>query len=194
MPHSGSSSGSCPDPDALAPTRGPVALRVPEGDDRLRRVCDDCGFIYYENPKVIVGAVCTWTREDGEDQFLMIRRGIEPRLGYWSIPAGYMELNETTEAGAVREVWEEARARVVPNALLAVYNLPQISQVHLIYRASMSSAHHGAGPESIETGLFTWDEIPWDELAYPNVRSMLETWKEHRDDVAFAPATGPIPG
>jgi ADP-ribose pyrophosphatase YjhB (NUDIX family) len=107
------------------PRRGPVTLRVPEGDDRMRKVCDDCGFVFYENPKLIVGAVCTWTNEAGEDLFLMIRRGIEPQLGYWSIPAGYMELQETSEAGAVREVWEEARARVEPDALLAVYNLPQ---------------------------------------------------------------------
>lgn len=172
--------------------RGPVTLRVPEGDDRMRKVCDDCGFVFYENPKLIVGAVCTWTNETGEDLFLLIRRGIEPRVGFWSIPAGYMELQETSEAGAVREVWEEARARVEPDALLAVYNLPHISQVHLIYRAKMTTPHHGAGPESIETGLFTWDQIPWDELAYPNVRWMLESWRERRGQTAFPPALGPV--
>ncbi len=189
-----SSSPTAKGPVTLGVPEGPVTLRVPEGDDRMRKVCDDCGFIFYENPKLIVGAVCSWTNDAGEDLILLIRRAIEPRVGFWSIPAGYMELNETSEAGAVREVWEEARARVVPDALLAVYNLPQISQVHLIYRAKMNSPHHGAGPESIETGLFRWDEIPWDELAYPNVRWMLESWRDLRGQTAFSPAMGPVVG
>lgn len=172
--------------------RGPVSLRVPEGDDRLRKVCDDCGFVYYENPKVIVGAVCTWNDEDGEPLFLMIRRGIEPRLGYWGLPSGYMELHETSYAGAAREVWEEARARVETDHLLAIYNLPEISQVHLIYRARMLTGHHGAGPESIETALFRWDEIPWNELAYPNVAWALESWRKVQGQDGFAPTTGPV--
>lgn len=173
------------------PGRGPVSLRVPEGDDRLRKVCDDCGFVFYENPKVIVGAVCTWERDDGEPLFLMVRRGIEPRLGYWSLPAGYMEMHESSEAGAAREVWEEARAKITIDRLLAIYSLPQISQVHLIYRARMETAHHGAGPESIETALFSWDEIPWHDLAYPNVGWVLKTWQEMRGRADFAPASGP---
>lgn len=185
-----------PAPDSLGSPegalRGPVSLRVPEGDDRLRKVCDDCGFVFYENPKVIVGAVCTWEAAGEEPRFLMVRRGIEPRLGYWGLPSGYMEMHETSDAGAAREVWEEARAKVTTDRLLAIYNLPHISQVHLIYRARMADAHHGAGPESIETGLFTWDEIPWDDLAYPNVAWALETWQACDGRSDFAPATGPI--
>jgi ADP-ribose pyrophosphatase YjhB (NUDIX family) len=155
---------------------------IPEGEDRERVVCSQCGFVFYENPKVIVGAVCHW-----RGRYLLCRRAIEPRRGFWTMPAGYLELSETTEQGAVREVWEEARAKVTVDALLAVYSLPQISQVHLIYRAVMPSPDCAPGPESEEVGLFAWDEIPWSDLAYPTV-----TWSlTHHHDVAgqtvFAP-------
>ena len=112
--------------------QGPNLRMKPEGDDRERLVCGDCGFVVYENPKVIVGAVCTW-----EDKYLLCRRAIEPRVGFWTMPVGYMELHETTEQGALREVWEEARARAEIDALLAIYSIPEISQVHMIYRARM---------------------------------------------------------
>lgn len=146
---------------------------TPDGEDRPRLVCGDCGFIFYENPKLIVGAVCTWG-----DAYLLCRRAIEPRRGYWTMPAGFMELAETAETGAVREVWEEAGAKVVVDNLLAVYSIPKISQVHLIYRAKMKSADCAAGVESLETQLFPWDKIPWDELTYPNVAWSLH---HHRD-------------
>ncbi len=158
------------------------SVLTPEGDDRPRVVCSDCGFILYENPKVIVGAVCTW---DG--RYLLCRRAIEPRRGFWTMPAGYMELGETTEQGAAREVWEEARARVRIDALLAIYNIPQISQVHMIYRAEMTGSDFGAGPESLEVQLFQWDEIPWDELAYPNVHWSLAHHRDLRGQTGFAP-------
>lgn len=162
--------------------RGPIVRMVPDGDDRFRMVCEDCGFIHYENPKIVVGAVCTWG-----DRFLMVRRAIEPRVGFWTMPAGYMELGETTEHGAAREVWEEARAKVEIDCLLAVYNIPRISQVHMIYRARMISPQHDVGPESTETALFGWDEIPWDELAYPTVRWALESFRAHLGQANFAP-------
>ena len=111
---------------------GPVTRMIPEGDDHERLVCADCGFVLYENPKVIVGAVCSW-----EDRTLLCRRAIEPRRGYWTMPIGYMELGETTEQGALREVWEETLARAEIDALLGLYSIPEISQVHLIYRAHM---------------------------------------------------------
>lgn len=155
---------------------------IPEGDERERLVCSDCGHIFYENPKIIVGAVCLW-----EGRYLLCRRNIEPRRGWWTMPAGYMELGESTDQGALREVWEEARAHVEIDALLAIYNLPVISQVHLIYRARMLSAECAPGPESQEVGLFAWDEIPWSDLAYPNVAWSL---RHHRDligQAAFAP-------
>lgn len=156
--------------------------RVPAGDDRERLVCADCGFVAYENPKVVVGAVCTW-----EDRILLCRRAIMPRRGFWTLPAGFLELNETTEAGAAREAWEEARARIAIDALLAVYNVPQVSQVQLIYRARLLSPEVVAGPESEAVGLYRWNEIPWDALAFPTVGWALRHHRELGDTASFAP-------
>lgn len=161
---------------------GPRIRKIPAGDDRARLVCAECGFILYENPKVIVGAVCTW-----EDRYLLCRRAIEPRRSYWTMPAGYMELHETTQQGAVREVWEEARAKVEVDGLLAIYDIPRISQVHMIYRARMLSPDCEPGPESEEVGLFRWEEIPWDHLAYPNVAWSLHHERELKGQTGFAP-------
>jgi ADP-ribose pyrophosphatase YjhB (NUDIX family) len=144
---------------------GPINRRIPEGDSLPRLVCDTCGFIRYDNPKVVVGSVASlW---DG--RILMCRRAIEPQKGFWTIPAGYMELNETAEAGAKREAVEEASATIEIDGLLAVYNIPRISQVQLIFRARLTDAAVGAGPESLEVALYRWDEIPWDRLAFPSV-------------------------
>ena len=161
---------------------GPSVRTIPEGDDRERLVCPACGFVAYENPKVIVGAVATW-----EGKYLLCRRGIEPRTGYWTIPAGYMELSETSEAGAMREVWEEAGAKVKVDALLAVFNNPSISQVYLIYRAEMLTGDFAAGLESLDVQLFAWEDIPWDEMAYPNVRWLLNYHRDVIGQCAFAP-------
>lgn len=168
-------------------TSGPIIRSIPEGDDRERLVCGDCGFILYENPKVIVGAVCTW-----EDRYLLVRRAIEPRLGYWTMPVGYMELGETTEQGAAREVWEEACAKVEIDGLLSIYSIPEISQVHMIYRARMLNTDFAAGQESLDVALLAWDEIPWDHLAYPNVRWSLEYEREMKGRDDFPPLG--IPG
>jgi ADP-ribose pyrophosphatase YjhB (NUDIX family) len=169
----------------MKPT-GPSIRMVPAGDDRERLICGDCGFVLYDNPKIIVGAVCTW-----QDRYLMCRRAIEPRLGFWTMPIGYMELGETTEQGALREVWEEACATAVVDGLLAIYSIPEISQVHMIYRARMVTADHAVGAESLEVGLFSWDEIPWDHLAYPNVRWALEYEREMKGKTAFPPQGRP---
>lgn len=165
---------------------GHTIRMIPEGDDRERLVCGTCGFVHYENPKVIVGAVCTW-----EGKYLLCRRGIEPRVGYWTMPVGYMELHETAEHGALREVWEEARARAEIDALLAIYSIPEISQVHMIFRAAMTAPDFAAGPESLEVKLFAWDEIPWGDLAYPNVRWSLEYEREMQGRTGFAPRGRP---
>ena len=158
-----------PDPGSR---RGPRERRIPEGDDRERLVCPDCGFIAYENPKIVVGSVASW-----QGRVLLCRRAIDPRRGFWTLPAGYLEQNETTEAGALREAWEEARARLTLDGLLAVYNIPRISQVQLIYRAKLIDPAVAAGPESAEVGLFGWAEIPWGEIAFPTVRWALEQWR-----------------
>ncbi|MGH7060253.1 MAG: NUDIX domain-containing protein [Stellaceae bacterium] len=149
-------------------SRGPSVRSIPEGDNRERMVCAECGFILYDNPKIVVGSVARW----GE-RILLCRRSIEPRLGFWTLPAGYLELNESASAGAEREAWEEARARIEIEGLLAIYDIPRISQVQLIYRARLLDEAVEAGPESLEVGLFRWEEIPWDRLAFPSNRWAL---------------------
>jgi ADP-ribose pyrophosphatase YjhB (NUDIX family) len=166
--------------------RGPVDRVVPAGDNRERLVCGDCGFILYDNPKIVVGSVV----KHGA-RYLLCRRAIEPRTGFWTLPAGYLELNETTEAGALREAWEEARARIRIEGLLAIYNIPRLSQVQLIYRAQLLDAAIAPGPESREVGLFTWDEIPWRELAFPSVNWSLDADRALGDAPPFRPVTNP---
>ncbi len=180
------------DPAALSPpppTCGPRVRMVPAGEDRERLVCPDCSFIAYENPKIVVGAVVT----DDEGRFLLCRRAIQPRKGFWTLPAGYMELGETTEQGAAREAMEEAGARIAIDALLAIYNIPRISQVQMIYRARLSDPAIAAGVESLEVGLFAWADIPWDDLAFPSVVWALHEWRAKVGQTGFAPGTNPPP-
>ena len=162
--------------------------RIPEGDNRHRQVCSDCGFIAYENPKVVVGAVVTF-----EGKILLCRRAINPRAGFWTLPAGYMELQESAEAGAMREAYEEARARIAIDQLLGAYTIPRLSQVQLIYRARLTDPAISAGPESLDVGLFAWADIPWDELAFPSVRWALRHFEAVRDLASF-PAFSNPPG
>lgn len=173
----------------MAEAQNPEArfsVRVPDGDNRPRLVCESCGFIHYVNPKIVVGAVCAW-----HERVLLCRRAIEPRLGYWTIPAGYLEERETTVDGALREAREEACAELDIRGLLAVYEIPRISQVQLIYAADLRSPVVAAGEESLEAGLFDWNAIPWPELAFPSVRWALDHFRAAagRDD--FAPFTNP---
>lgn len=152
-----------------------LELRRPPGDDRDRHLCPSCGAIHYLNPKVVVGSVCTW-----EGRLLLCRRAIQPRAGFWTIPAGYLELGESAEEGARREAWEEARARIELDGLLAVYSVRRINQVQLLYRARLLDPHVAPGPESLEAVLVEWTDIPWDELAFPTVRWILERARELR--------------
>lgn len=160
--------------------------RVPDGDSLPRAVCDTCGFINYVNPKIVVGSVVTF-----EGQFLLCKRAIEPRHGFWTLPAGFMEVGETTEEGAAREAMEEANARIEIRDMLAVYNIPRISQVQIMYRARLARPEFSAGPESLEVGLFSWNDIPWDNLAFPSVHWALNQFRsvEHQDVVV--PFTNP---
>ncbi|WP_085881630.1 NUDIX hydrolase [Oceanibacterium hippocampi] len=160
--------------------------RVPKGDDRQRHVCRDCGWVHYVNPKIVVGSVAVW-----QDRFLLCRRAIEPRSGFWTLPAGYMEERETTEDAARREAQEEARADIEIEALLAVYSIPRISQVQLIYKARLRSPDVSSGPESVEVALFRWAEIPWDELAFPSVRWALEQHQLVAGKTGFQPFGNP---
>jgi ADP-ribose pyrophosphatase YjhB (NUDIX family) len=166
---------------------GPSFSRlVPSGDNRPRQVCDTCGFIDYDNPKVVVGSVCT-----SADKILLCRRAIEPRVGYWTLPAGYLESNESTSDGAAREAHEEANAVVEIQSLLAVYSIPRISQVQVIYLSRLVDPQISAGPESLEVGLFTWDEIPWGDLAFPTVHWALNHYREVVGQPKFAARTNP---
>lgn len=159
---------------------------IPEGDDRERLVCPDCGFVNYENPKLVVGSVAVW-----EDRILLCRRAIPPRRGFWTLPAGFMELNESAAEGAAREAWEEACARIEIDRVLAVYSIPRISQVQVIFRARLAAPEIAAGPESEAVGLFRWDEIPWDDIAFPSVRWALRHFDEVRGLDDFGARSNP---
>ncbi len=146
----------------------PVQLRVPAGDNRERFVCDACGAIHYQNPRNVVGTLPVW-----DDQVLLCRRAIEPRLGFWTLPAGFMEIGETTAAGAVRETLEEAGARIEVQELFSLLNVPHVHQVHLFYRARLLDLDFAAGEESLEVRLFKENEIPWEDLAFPTTAQTL---------------------
>lgn len=153
-----------------------VDLRIPEGDHLLRHVCPACGHVHYQNPKVIVGVIPEW--EDG--RVLMCRRGIQPRLGLWTFPAGFMELGETSGEGAAREAREEALADVESTSLLMVINVPYVSQVYMIHRGRLRSPQYGTTPESTEVRLMHEDEIPWDDIAFPTILHSLRAFFEDR--------------
>src|ERR1700740_811508 len=155
--------------------RGPSVRGIPEGDNRERMICAECGYILYDNPKIVVGSVAR-----GGDCLLLGPRSIQPRYVFWTLPAGYLELNESASAGAEREAWEEARARIEIEGLLAIYDIPRISQVQLIYRARLLDEAIEPGPESLEVRLFDWAEIPWGELAFPSIRWALQHDREAR--------------
>jgi ADP-ribose pyrophosphatase YjhB (NUDIX family) len=167
--------------------RGPSVRGIPEGDNRERMICAECGYILYDNPKIVVGSVARW----GE-RILLCRRAIHPRRGYWTLPAGYLELNEAASAGAEREAWEEAQARIEIEGLLAIYDIPRISQVQLIYRARLLDEAIAAGAESLEVGLFAWAEIPWAELAFPSIGWALQHDREARATRDFTTRINPL--
>ena len=147
----------------------PVTLRIPTGDTRPRFVCGHCHLVHYQNPKVVAGCIAVW-----QGQVLLCRRAIEPRRGFWTLPAGFMENGETLEQAASRETLEEACAQVTDLALYTVFDLPHISQVQVFYRAEMSEPVFAVGEESLEVGLFAQNQIPWAELAFPTVGRTLE--------------------
>jgi ADP-ribose pyrophosphatase YjhB (NUDIX family) len=170
-------------------TSAPLAftVRVPDGEDRPRQVCDTCGFINYVNPKIVAGVVIG--APDG--RILLCKRAIEPRKGFWTVPAGFMEERESTRQGAAREAWEEALARVEIDALLGIYEVPRISQVHFMYRATLPDGAFGVGPESLETALFAWEDIPWDQIAFPTGVWALRDWHAVRGQASFVPFANP---
>ena len=148
--------------------------RIPADDNRERATCTACGAVHYENPLNVVGTVPAW-----QDQVLLCRRNIEPRHGYWTLPAGFMELGETAAEGALRETVEEAGAHIELLPLFTFLNVVRVGQLHLYFRARLLDTEFAPGPETIEAQLFREDEIPWDELAFRTVR---ETLKRYFDD------------
>lgn len=153
----------------------PVSLQIPADDTRPRFVCNSCGTIHYQNPKMVVGSIPVWEK-DGDLRVLLCKRAIEPRYGYWTLPAGFMENEETTEDAAVRETEEEAGARIQLHELFSLVNVPHVHQVHLFYRATLLDLDYKAGIESLEVELFRESEIPWQDIAFPTVEYTLRAF------------------
>lgn len=158
-----------------------VVYRLPDdGDTKERAVCTACNTVHYENPLNVVGTVPIW-----KDKVLLCLRNIEPRRNKWTLPAGFMELNETTAEGAARETVEEAGAQFEMQEIFSLLNVPRVGQVHLFYRARLLSDQFDPGPETVEARLFTEAEIPWDELAFRTVKETLERFFADRRDGRF---------
>ena len=153
----------------------PVSLKVPEGDNRLRYVCGHCHTVHYQNPLVIVGVLPEYNQ-----QILLCKRAIEPQKGRWTLPAGFMENDESTLEGALRECQEEAYASVIEPKLYALYDIPHINQVYVFYRAQLANLDFGPSAESTEVALFDEEAIPWDQLAFPVVSAVLKRYLNDR--------------
>ena len=151
----------------------PVTVAIPEGDNRPRYVCTHCGTIHYQNPKMVIGSIPVW-EQDGELKVLLCKRAIEPRYGYWTLPAGFMENGETTGAAAARETEEEAGANIELGNLFTLLNVVHVHQVHLFYLARLVDLDFAPGIESLDVQLFSEAEIPWADLAFPTIRTTLE--------------------
>ena len=153
---------------------------VPEGDNRERHVCTDCDTIHYVNPRIVTGCLPVW-----QDRVMLCRRAIEPRRGYWTLPAGFLENGETIAAGAARETAEEANARVRDLELYTVFSLPHISQAYMFFRAELADLDFSSGMETLDVELFREEQIPWEELAFPVIKESLEFYFEDRKTGAF---------
>ncbi len=165
----------------------PPAVRIPPGDHVPRYVCDACNTVHYLNPKIVAGCIPEW-----HDQVLLCRRAIEPHYGLWTLPAGFMENNESVVAAALRETREEANAEIDNPKLYGVYSLIHVSQVYLMFRGRLRDGYASAGEESLEVRLFTEEEIPWDELAFAVIRETLQQYFAERRSGQFSLQVGDI--
>ena len=164
-----------------------VRIGVPEGDNRPRYVCEGCGAIHYQNPKVVVGCI-----PEVDGRILLCRRAIEPRYGLWTLPAGFMERGETAQDGAARETLEEASARVEVLSLYTLFSLPHIDQIYLLFRSRLLDSDFGPGEESLEARLFDEAEVPWGQLAFAVVRETLQLYFADRAAGRFPLRSGDI--
>ncbi len=164
-----------------------TSFKIPPGDTFPRYVCQGCDAIHYENPKIVVGCIPEW-----QDQILLCKRAIEPRYGLWTFPAGFMENDETIEDAAIRETEEEAKAAVTLSQLYAVFSIPHVNQVYMVFRGTMKAKDFGAGDESLEVRLFRLDQIPWTELAFRVIYESLELYCRDRETKRFPIHVGTI--
>lgn len=159
----------------------PLTREIPPDDNRIRDLCTHCGAVHYQNPRNVVGVIPIW-----QGQVLLCRRAIEPRYGKWTLPAGFMELGETTEQGAARENQEESGARIRIQSLFTVVDVPSVNQVHLYYLAEVLGPQLDPGPETLEAAFFKLDAIPWQELSFRSVSTTLEHYVQDLPSGVFA--------
>jgi ADP-ribose pyrophosphatase YjhB (NUDIX family) len=164
-----------------------VSLRIPEGDNLPRYICNQCNEIHYQNPKIVAGCIAEW-----KGKILLCRRAIEPRYGLWTLPAGFMENGETSLQGAAREAMEEANAVVTGMSLYSLFSLPHINQVYVMFRGIVSDGRAFAGPESLDVGWFTLEQIPWNEMAFPVIEETLRLYLEDREKGQFRIHAGDV--
>lgn len=166
----------------------PISQLVPEGDNRERYVCLPCNIVHYQNPRIVTGTLPTY-----QDQVLLCKRAIEPRKGYWTLPAGFMENGETTEEGALRETLEEANARIKNPHLYTMITVPHISQVHLFFHGELADLNFSCGSESLEVQLFDEIDIPWQELAFPTISKTLRQFFSDRQTILNDNSSAQLP-
>jgi len=158
----------------------PLTLKIPPEDQRERHCCEHCGVVHYQNPKLVLGTIPAW-----EDKVLLCRRAIEPRHGFWTLPAGFMECGETIVEGALRETQEEAGANISMGALFSVIDVPRIAQVHVFFLAQLQNLEFAPGSETLEVRLCNEAEIPWEDLAFQTVRLTLQRYFADRSNGMF---------
>jgi len=164
-----------------------LIFAIPEDDNRHRFICKSCNEIHYQNPKIVAGCIPVW-----EDKVLLCKRAIDPRFGYWTLPAGFMELGETSVEAGMRETMEEANARVDVDDLFAVFSLPYVGQVYMMFRSRLLDLEFSPGIESQEVRLYKEEDIPWDELAFTTIHATLKFYFEDRRKGNFTLHTGDV--
>jgi len=162
-----------------------VSVGIPENDNRERFICISCETIHYQNPNIVAGVLPIYKNTEGEDKVLLCKRAIEPRYGYWTLPAGFMENGESVEEAALRESVEEANLTLDNMQLYTIMSLVNINQVYMMFKADITDKDFSPGIESLETELFSEDEIPWDELAFPIMTKTLQHYFEDRKSQVY---------